>query len=488
MYRESRIREIIKTAAVAVLLVMLVCLCILWMLSYQGGMSAEFTKDTMNRLSGETVKYKYLEYLDNPCTMPSFIGFSAGRGMDRIGFSSGKEMESAYEDVLRFYEELFASESTVTPLSEEEGSDLFSKIMDGRCIYISYYCDMPKSVIIGTANPEMMFSDISGEYIREIFIVPDRYIQDGLTVGSGGIQTYASIYSFYAVARDSLGNYYRYTPESAPKVSEDISFNTNFYFSYNTEESALRYKFAATLETDSFLENHDFTDKITDTTIIYEDNSEARLLSVSPVTSGIRLEEAVLKAFYMNPEQVSSYTDESGIKTYFDEGRSVRFTPDGKVQYTAPGASGFSFEDVFGYHSAAEYDIYDYIGAALVVADALEPVSGNLGEDITLFLSNIEYDGSTLRLGFGYRCGGIPIFINGTADILVFELNDGSVQSVSFSMWKLAESGRPEKTPDFMWLLRGYLIEASDRRELMLAYLLSGDGTACGAELAALLR
>ena len=281
---------------------------------------------------------------------------------------------------------------------------------------------------------------------------------------------------------------YRYTPESAPKVSEDISFNTNFYFSYNTAEAVLYYEFAATLETDSFLEDHGFADKITDTTIVYKDSLEAKLLSVFPVTSGIRLEEAVLKAFYMNPEQVTSYTDESGVKTYFDEGRSVRFTPDGKVQYTAPGASGFSFEDVFGYHSAAEYDIYDYIGAALVVADALEPVSGNLGEDITLFLSNIEYDGSTLRLGFGYRCGGIPIFINGTTDILVFELNDGSVQSVSFSMWKLAESGRLEKTPDFMWLLRGYLIEASDRRELMLAYLLSGDGTACGAELAALLR
>ena len=87
MRQENKVLEIIKTIAVAVLLVMLVCLCILYMLSYQGGQTAEFTRTMMDRLTGESIKYQYLEYFERPYTLPEFIGFSYGRADEKIGFS-----------------------------------------------------------------------------------------------------------------------------------------------------------------------------------------------------------------------------------------------------------------------------------------------------------------------------------------------------------------------------------------------------------------
>ncbi len=487
MRGEKRIIEIVKTIAVAVLLVLLVCLCVIYMLSYQGGQTAEFTRNMMERLTGESIKYQYLDYFEQPYTMPEFIGFSSGRTGESIGFSGGEELEQAYGDVIRFYEELFSPESTVTEMTKEQGEAAFAQIMQGRYIYVGYFCDLPKSVIAGTAETELLFSGISGEFIKEIFIVPDRYLKDGFTVGAGGTQTYASIYSFYAVARDSEGRYYRYTTGDAPQTSQDVSFNTNYYLSYNTAESALRYEFAAETETDAFLEKYGFSDKVADTTVIYGESLSGGLLSVSRGTVDFRLEMSVLNALYMNPERVTSYTDDAGVRIYFDEGRSIRFTPEGTVQYTALGEEGISFEEIFGYPAEFEWDVFDYLGAAMILADSLEPIEDSLTEGTTLFLSGMEYDGETLRLSFGYRYHNLPIFINGSADMITFEMSGGLIKSVSFAVWDVEISQETSGSPDFMWLLRGYLTDAQEKRRLILAYLSQGDAASCGLELAAVL-
>ena len=106
MRGEKRIIEIVKTIAVAVLLVLLVCLCVIYMLSYQGGQTAEFTRNMMERLTGESIKYQYLDYFEQPYTMPEFIGFSSGRTGESIGFSGGEELEQAYGDVTVSYTHL----------------------------------------------------------------------------------------------------------------------------------------------------------------------------------------------------------------------------------------------------------------------------------------------------------------------------------------------------------------------------------------------
>lgn len=487
MRDSARIWEIVKTVIFTVLLVMLVCVCILYMLSYQGTSSYGFTKDTMNRLSGESVKYKYLNYFDASCTLPDFIGFSDGH--DSIGFSYGiGAVEAVYSDVLRFYDKLFGSEGEMTVLTPEEGEAAFSESMRGRYIYISYFCDLPKSVILGTADPDKIFSGISGEYIKEIFIVPEKYLYEGITVGKGGVPVYTSIYSFYAVARDSEGNYYRYTTKYIPEAVGDVSFNTNYYLSYNTSGSAMRYEFAAAVEKDAFLEKFGFADKVTDTTVIYADRFSSRVLSLEREAPSDDTIRSILEAFFINPEKASFYSDENGVKIYFDEGRSVRITPEGRIQYTALGASGIPFEEVFGYHpDGDEYDTFDYIGAALVVTDTLEPIRDCLSvTGLSLFLSDIEYDGSTIRLDFGFRYGGIPLLLGGKADVVSFEMRDGMIKSISFEMWNAAVSDGTAQTPDFLWAVRSYIMDASDKSSLVFSYLFSEDKSESGIEIAAL--
>lgn len=487
MRDSARIWEIVKTVILAVLLVMLVCVCILYMLSYQGTSSYGFTKDTMNRLSGESVKYKYLNYFDASCTLPDFIGFSDGS--DSIGFSYGLDaVETVYSDVLRFYDKLFGSEGEVTALTPEEGEDAFSESMRGRYIYISYFCDLPKSVILGTADPDKIFSGISGEYIKEIFIVPEKYLYEGITVGKDGAPVYTSIYSFCAVARDSEGNYYRYTTKYVPEAVGDVSFNTNYYLSYNTSGSAMRYEFAAAVEKDAFLEKYGFIDKVTDTTVIYADRFSAKLLSLEREMPSDDAIKSILEAFFINPEKASSYSEENGVKIYFDEGRNVKITPEGRIQYTALGASGIPFEEVFGYNpDADEYDIFDYIGAALVVTDTLKPIRDRLSvTGFSLFLSNIEYDGSTIRLDFGFRYGGIPLLLDGKADAVSFEMCDGMIKSISFEMWTATVSDGTAQTPDFLWTVRNYIMDASDKCSFLFSYLFSEEKSESEIEIAVL--
>lgn len=486
MERSARIWETVKTVILALLLVMLVCLCILYMLSYQGASSYGFTKDTMNRLSGESVKYKYLNYFDESYTLPNFIGFSDGR--ESFGFSYGLgAIGTVYSDVLRFYDKLFGGESELASMTSEEGQAAFSEIMKGSYIYISYFCDLPKSVIVGTADPDKVFSGMSGEFIKEIFLVPEKYLYEGITIGKGGVPVYTSVYSFYAVARDSEGNYYRYTTAYIPQSPGDVSFNTNYYLSYNTSGNAVRYEFAASMKKDAFLLKFGFDDKVTDTTVIYSDRLSARLLTLKRETPYDDMVKPLLEAFFMNPEKVSSYSDENGVLFYFDEGRNVRIAPEGRVQYTALGTSGISFDEILGYHpNGSEYDTFDCIGAALVVADTLEPIRDCLSvTGLSLFLSDVEYDGDVMRLGFGFRYGGIPLLMEGKADVIVFEMSDGMIKSISLDLWTVAVSDDMAQTPDFMWAIRNYIMESTDRCSLAFSYLFSEDKCESGIEIAA---
>lgn len=250
----------------------------------------------------------------------------------------------------------------------------------------------------------------------------------------------------------------------------------------------MRYEFAGIMEKDVFLEKFGFADKVTDTTVIYADRFSSRLLSLEREAPNDDMIKSILEAFFMNPEKVSSYSDENGVKFYFDEGRNVKITPEGRIQYTALGASGIPFEEVFGYHpDGDEYDTFDYIGAALVVADTLESIKNCLSvTGLSLFLSDIEYDGSVIRLGFGFRYGGIPLLMDGKADVISFEMRDGMIKSISLELWTVAVSDETAQTPDFLWVVRSYIMEASDKCSFAFSYLFSEDKHESGIEIAVL--
>ena len=76
MSKKERFFETLKDLLVFILLVSLVCCCAVYMLSYQGQESPEFTKEKMDAISGDTARHQYIGYFDRSYCLPAFIGIS----------------------------------------------------------------------------------------------------------------------------------------------------------------------------------------------------------------------------------------------------------------------------------------------------------------------------------------------------------------------------------------------------------------------------
>lgn len=475
MSKRERFFETLKDFLVFILLVCLVCCCAIYMLSYQGQESPEFTKEKMDAISGDTARHQYIGYFDKSYALPTFIGISYHeRG--RFGFCTEEGLATANESLVLFYEKLFGEEGAVEMLSSEEGKALFNEaLFSDNYIYASYACDLPKTVICAMMGIDT--DGISGEYIREIFIVPDAYIGTGdirgpLHLYSSG----SSIYTFIAIARDSLGNYYRYTTDYVPKEATDISFNQNFCFAYSTLEGAATYDFAALLKMDTYLENMRFPEKVTDTTVVFRDNSNLPLsildVSVEAVDEG--LADAYLQALLINPEKASEYTDENGTRFYFDGGRNVVITADDILTYSAP-EGGISMEDIFGARiDGGNASVYEYIGAALALAEDMETVK-RMGDEspYQLSITSIDYDGEIFSVSLGYRAGGLPIYIDGTADILKVDFSRGSICGVTYHLRAVRGASGAASVPQMLWTLRSAITDTDARYAYYYAYVVT---------------
>ena len=475
MSKKERILETCKDILVFVLLVALVCLCAMYMLSYQRQETPDFTHEKMDAISGETAKHQYIGYFDKSYCLPTFIGISYyERG--RFGFCTEAGLASANDSLIRFYEKLFTDEGDVEMLSAEEGERLFNEALLGdNYIYASYICDLPKTVICAMAGMET--DGMSGEYIKEIFIIPDEYLGTGDIRGPLNLLSSGSaIYTFAAIARDSLGNYYHYTTDYVPKEPTDISFNQNFCFAYSTLEGAASYDFAALLKTDTFLEKAGFSEKVTDSTVIFRSSNTFPLsiLDVSVEAVDENLAGAYLQALFINPEKASQYTDENGTRFYFDGGRNAVITSEGTLTYSAPDG-GISMGDIFGARVIeGEVGVYEYIGAALALAEDLEAVK-NQGENIPyrLAFSSMAYDGETFSVSIGYRAGGLPVYMNGTNDILTVEFCRGSISGVTYHLRALRGAQGDAKVPQMLWTLRSAIKHTGSPHAYSYAYVIT---------------
>ncbi len=467
--------ETLKDILVGVLLVSLVCLCAIYMLSYQGQSSYDFTREQMDAISGETVKYQYVRYLEPSYCLPEFIGVCAGQ-WGRFGFCTEKGLQTASESFFLFYEKLFTKEGKMEKLSAELGASLFAEAMTGDYLYASYFCDLPKSVICMMAG--MDTDGISGESIKEIFIVPDEQLGMTTIEGPLGLTSVSERYTFYAIARDSSGNYYRYTTDYIPKAAEDISFNQNFYFAYSTLEGASVYEFAARYEQDRFLLNNGFSEKTTDTTVIFQSDAPIAVQSYEVLLAdheAMRL--SYLETLYINPEKASDYTDENGTRFYFDEGRNVEINTNGLLTYTAPDGAGISLQDLFGAQAGdGDPDIFDCVGAAIVLANKLDAIKAQ-DTEYTLFISRFSYDGEVLTLSLGYRLHGLPLYIGGSANILSFEFYRGNIRAVRSLLHHVTMTEAKTELPDFLWSVRAALPEIRDKHQFVYAYVVSDGKT-----------
>lgn len=481
----EKMREYIKNAIIGILLLILICLFVIYILAFSGVSAYEFSKDDMEAVSSESVQYQYLDYWDISFASPSFIGFSAKAYGDNIGFYTlGGENADIYAEILPFLDQLLSRNGIVERLEEKKGLEMFHSLLKGDYIYLSYACDLPTSFILAMAKDDAVFDGYMGQYVSEILIVPEHHLWVAEMETASGYPQHRDCYSFYAVARDREGNYYRYSPSLMPTKQKDLTFHTNFYQTYNTSEQAMSYEFACLWKTDGFFEQYGFSEKVSDTTVISFDHSAYTapiVFAETRIPNGADM-DAVLEAFFMNPEMVSSYIDENGTVFYFDEGRNLSVSSSGKLAYTAPDVGGISLETLFGWHTSGhEYSIFDYLGASLVAGNQMQ--NAYTKTNCHRYISDISYDGSTLTISFGYASAGLPLYFNGNASVMSFSFSGGRIREAEYHFWTIHQTANMAGAPDFLWALRSYLLKSEQICDYIYGYHFSKNQTRCGMEI-----
>ena len=485
MLKSEKWREYLKSILVGLLLMILICLCVIYILSFSGAENFEFSKKDMEAVSSESIRYQYLDYWNTSLISPAFIGFSAKNIGENIGFYTlGGEHAEIYQSVCPFLEKLFGKDGTVLPLADGAGEKLFLSLLRGNYIYLSYACDLPTSLLLSISGNEPVFESEVGEYIREILIVPKEFLRMRENYDLSGTPREIPLYSFYAVARDSEGNYYRFETDFSPTKADDIAFHTNFYSTYTEIENHLTYEFAYLQKQDAFLEQNRFSEKVADTTVIPSVSTDYRCALVfaesrMPGNTDIK---RLMDAFYINPEKVSSYTDENGVLYYFDEGKSITVEPSGILRYTSPGANGISLSMLFDWNTGeTEYDVFDYFGASFVAARSLQKAYSQA--NCASYISGIYYDGSDLTICFGYAASGFPLYFNGESDVLRFTFAGDILKEAEYHFWTVNPTAYVTQLQDFLWSLRSYLTENDGKNRYIYGYYFSKTQTRVGPEI-----
>ncbi len=478
MRKRERIWEGAKTMIVLVLMVMLVTLCVIYMLSYQNTARFSFTAEDMRTLSGQSVKYQYNDYLDASYAAPKFIGASASLYGEKIGFYTlGGENDKVARSIIAFYEVLFSEETgDVEFVPPAQGKALFDAALAGDHIYIAYENDIPRSLLYTMTAENALATASTHEVICEIIIAPEEFLYRGISSVPFGSRILTDNYSFFAIARDSNGNYYRYSTEYRAEDEEDICFNTNFYLSYTGIETKVSYQLAGELYDDPYFSSCGIEDAVTDTTVIVGENSApvGNRLAVSAANPDTAAARELLSALLINPDQVTTYTDASGIRYFYDGGETVSITPGGLFEYTAYGEEGLALSGLFDYHAANEsYDVRDYVGASLMLARSLESIINKNGT-AKLYLSGVVSDGEAIHITFGYAAHGLPVYIGGGSEILTLTFEKGSLRFLSYDLLRIADADPTGEQINMLWVMRSLVPEAVGLREYAFGYASSG--------------
>ncbi len=470
--REKKI-EIVKNTAIAALLVALVCLCTIYLFSYQGSATPAFTREAFEALDDESVRYRYQNYLSPAYTRPSFIGLSATALGEPVGFCrGGTDIEELYEEITSFFGKLFGTGSRSQILSAAEGESAFLAALAGDYIYLSFPCDLPKSVLLALTEPAAMAGGVSGEYLRELLIVPEEEAVSGVVMLKNGMLAHQTVFGFSALARNADGIWYRFTTSYVPDSLDAVGFHTNLYAAYNTIANAFPFQFACLIREDAFLTANGFSEKVTDTTVIPGSAIFQPSLVMTRKTRGEDELRALLETLYMKPQKVSVYTDEAGTRYYFDEGETLKISTDGVVEYVASEENGIPLSTILGYPGTGrEYGVSDHLGAVLILLNSLDTVRAvreTAGMDVVL--CGIVFDGETVTFRFGYTQDNLPVFVNGRTEHVRISVRDGKICEVVCDAAMFGEGENFKRIPDMMLTLRTYLLKDSGRCRALPAY------------------
>lgn len=427
--------EPLKTALVALLLISFVCLTLIYISTFDRDKQYEFTEEMDAAVRNQSYKSEYIGYFTNDLIDPYFIGYSVNGSTKGL---IGNDATAAYE-MLKNSISLFIGPDVDV---KRDNSKDFTSYLKGNYVIVKYQADLPKSVLFYAQNPDSILETVSSEYIHEMVIVLDE--------------------EPYMVARNMSGNIYTYKSKSESAIS--VETVTGIFSQFGGR----RFEYAYRFDADDSLKSLGYADKVLDTTVLLNDN----LSNVSAVIDIARIrntevQSTILTAFGMNPEKVTSHTDDDGI-TFFDEGHNVTAAYSGTVKYSALAESGgIDLQNLIGYNFSEEsYSVVDCAGAALVLAHRLGLIEDSL---LKLAVGCIETSDNVTTVGLIYTYDGYTVVTeNGYA--LEIEIQDGQIVSATVCIFAARAYDGSTTYSEGLWPVRADLYTSEELSDYKYVY------------------
>lgn len=416
-----KIKEALKTAAVCVLCVSLVCLCAVYMLLYQQSDSAAFSKDDYMKLRRGNSQYSYADSYKFSFVTPAEIAFASGEESKYL-LTGTNAVSAASQDISeQFFAGLFGENSIPAELSQKKGRALYARLASAKeYIYVKYHTELPRSVIYKLSDQSRMGEEISSEGIYDMFIfAAASYLE--IRPGEAGLAggTYIC-----AISRDLSGNYrlYHYSLDGS---GDGLFFNKKLFSAYSNYEKTTDFDFVA--DTDIYYGMNIANNADTASGIIFHSGitlSAAKRDSLYDRLISDENTEKLLRAFSMNIGKIPYHIAGDGTYTYYDEGKTFSLSADGECRLSVT-----SYDYAVSMALAgADTDALDYVGATAAFLSSLPLFSENAqASGVSLTLSEVFVGKNSARISYGYLYNNIPVFINGKHIAASFEIYDGAI-------------------------------------------------------------
>ena len=387
---------ILKIAAIAALLVSLVCLSLIYMSFYRNEESVEFTPKMDAAVRDKVYRAGYVGLMSGSLVRPYFLGYSFGG--TRTGYF-GTGSEELFGEMSEALSEILGPDSRLVKTDRAA----FASCFDGDFVYIRFRFELPRSVIYYMLNTDMILEEVGDEYIYDV-VIPVNQARDAV-----------------AVMRDLRGNCYICYPDA------QLGININTFAPYNDREDGFAFSFV--------YESRDDTSLLTvggKSADKYEILAPSEMTARSAVVEAGDLssngaKEKILTVLGLDPEKVTSHDDDDGT-TYYGESENIRIGKDGTLSYSVISAQhGIGISDVVGYEfSDNNYTVSDCVGAALLLADSLGVFDGDA---FSYAVTCAEKDGSDITVGISYVYDGFTV-VNDGVYALKMTVSEGKITSL----------------------------------------------------------
>ena len=387
---------IIKIAAIAALLVSLVCLSLIYMSFYRNEESVEFTPKMDAAVRDKVYRAGYVGLMSESLVRPYFLGYSFGGS--RTGYF-GAGTEEIFGEMNEPLSEIFGPDSRFTATDE----DTFASCFEGDFVYVRFRFELPRAVIYYMLNTDMILEDVGGEYVYDVAI-PINQARGTL-----------------AVMRDLRGNCY------ICYLDAPLGININTFAPYTDREDGFAFSFV--------FESSDDTSLLTvggKSADKFEILAPEEMTALSAVVeagdiSSSAAKEKILTVLGLDPEKVTSHDGDDGTM-YYGESENIRIGKDGTLSYSVISAQhGIGISDVVGYEfSDNNYTVTDCVGAALVLADSLGIFDGDA---FSYAVTCAETDGADITVGISYVYDGFTVVTDGVY-ALKMTVTEGKITSL----------------------------------------------------------